>query len=587
MKDKPKSMMHNIRIQLKLLWIDKKRSKNIFFMILAFIFILLTVSTFSYYTSTAEEDLNLRFSDEKEEVFEEKKPSHKSIIYEYTLGTQQNKNYLVKTKTQFLQIPSSSDESIERKLIYTLNKLSISRKNSVSILPIGDLDYVRRDLPVYKLAVDEHPDVQILQRPKGGMYIQKQIKTKVNILLCLSFNTNHCISKYPNQKIILNRIPFLRDVLWSKDKFCETMKNSPVKDFILPCFIMPTDYQKLLKFSESKIFISKPRSLGGGKGIYVISSHSDLVHERRTNNLVQEYVTNPHLITKEDGNKYKYDLRTYVLVTSVSPLRAYVYNRGLVRISTGSYNKQDILKGKCSRNSGDEDKKSCLTNTSLNKKKENITSEVQDRNKLKDITWSFKKLKTYVNKEDPQTWNLMFERLQRAIGLMLLSSEKSFSDLFEENKLDGNYYQLLGVDVLFDDNLSPKIVEVNGEPSMRLTTNKRSHYDVTKKKMISDLVKIVTVKQTDKVASEVGEKFLDWGADGNKELKYIGKSGLEYLMKVFEERDVIRKDKLGFKPVYPSKNEDLMDEYAKVIRGIWKEEMEERIRIHYLVDYFS
>ena len=48
--------------------------------------------------------------------------------------------------------------------------------------------------------------------------------------------------------------------------------------------------------------------------------------------LVQRYIRDPHLL---DG--YKYDLRVYVALTSVDPLRVFLYREGLVRLATEKY----------------------------------------------------------------------------------------------------------------------------------------------------------------------------------------------------------------------------------------------------------
>lgn len=47
---------------------------------------------------------------------------------------------------------------------------------------------------------------------------------------------------------------------------------------------------------------------------------------------MQEYVEKPYLL---DG--YKFDLRIYVLITSCDPLRVFLFNDGLVRMSTEKY----------------------------------------------------------------------------------------------------------------------------------------------------------------------------------------------------------------------------------------------------------
>jgi hypothetical protein len=49
--------------------------------------------------------------------------------------------------------------------------------------------------------------------------------------------------------------------------------------------------------------------------------------------VVCKYVSNPLLV-----NSHKFDLRIYVLITCIDPLRIYIYNEGLARFATEPYN---------------------------------------------------------------------------------------------------------------------------------------------------------------------------------------------------------------------------------------------------------
>ena len=48
--------------------------------------------------------------------------------------------------------------------------------------------------------------------------------------------------------------------------------------------------------------------------------------------LVSEYISKPHLLSG-----YKYDLRLYVAVTCLNPLKIYLHDDGLTRICTHKY----------------------------------------------------------------------------------------------------------------------------------------------------------------------------------------------------------------------------------------------------------
>ena len=100
---------------------------------------------------------------------------------------------------------------------------------------------------------------------------------------------------------------------------------------------------------SNRVMIIKPPNYYCGIGIKLINntgnSHvhlmiyslrssdvaADLPH-KKNKMVVQEYLERPFLI-----NNLKFDLRLYVLLTSIRPLRLYLYDEGLVRFATKEY----------------------------------------------------------------------------------------------------------------------------------------------------------------------------------------------------------------------------------------------------------
>ena len=137
-----------------------------------------------------------------------------------------------------------------------------------------------------------------------------------------------------------------------------------------------------------------------------------------------------------------------MLVTSISPLRAYFYDEGLVRFAAKKYN----------RNSTKEEE--YLTNTSTGKKYV----------ALKLLTWAFKALREWFD-GNGYSAAAIFESIHAAVVSLLMASESAFRNHFRA-ELGGDTcegcYQLLGVDVMLDEALNPQVIEVNGLPSMQL-----------------------------------------------------------------------------------------------------------------------
>ena len=93
-------------------------------------------------------------------------------------------------------------------------------------------------------------------------------------------------------------------------------------------FILPEERDlltKKMRRAKKSFWIVKPPNLFCGMGIKVINSFKD-VPVKKGQQCVQRYLKKPLLI---DG--LKFDLRVYVLVTSVEPLRVFLYEEGLAR----------------------------------------------------------------------------------------------------------------------------------------------------------------------------------------------------------------------------------------------------------------
>ena len=105
---------------------------------------------------------------------------------------------------------------------------------------------------------------------------------------------------------------------------------------------MPVDLRKLKadwketldNKKESLTLIVKPEASCQGKGIYLTREIEDIDLDEKC--VVQEYINKPFLM-----ERMKFDLRLYVLVLGIDPLRIYLSREGLARLSTKMYEEVD------------------------------------------------------------------------------------------------------------------------------------------------------------------------------------------------------------------------------------------------------
>ena len=247
-------------------------------------------------------------------------------------------------------------------------------------------------------------------------------------------------------------------------------------DIMPQTFILPGEYVQFCDaFSkerdlledcpEQNVWIMKPVGMSRGRGIFLIN---DILHVAFGEQFViQKYIRDPLLL---DG--YKFDLRLYVLVTSFSPLEAFIYGEGFARFSSMKYTLDDTTIANHFMH---------LTNSSIQKQRgDDAIPEPLREGKRGDtkcsLTEIFRMLEERGVECDP-----LWDRIIDTVLASLFAVEVSIPH-------QANSFELFGYDVIIDSDLQPKLLEVNTSPS--LSTSTPLDMEV-KKALIRDTISLV------------------------------------------------------------------------------------------------
>jgi tetratricopeptide (TPR) repeat protein len=223
-------------------------------------------------------------------------------------------------------------------------------------------------------------------------------------------------------------------------------------------FVLPRDAAALTQFRASgpsgQIFIVKPTNLSGGQGMQLTRDpRSPSASEAADNVVVQRYVDNPRLI---DGRKFH--LRIYTLITSITPLRAYIYQQGIARIAPEPYSTSDAALARAAVH---------VTNTALHRNHpELVISQDAGREDAGNV-WSLSAVLGRLTREGLDAATVWNQICQLVRGVLSVAAGAGILD--RQAREHTRYCfppRLFGLDILLDAAGRPWLLEYQRNPAM-------------------------------------------------------------------------------------------------------------------------
>lgn len=244
---------------------------------------------------------------------------------------------------------------------------------------------------------------------------------------------------------------------------------------------LPADYGEAVKFSrqhKNRTYILKPDQGAQGRGISLTKSLK--VINPSDHMICQLYLHRPLLI---DG--FKFDLRVYALITCIDPLRVYVYNEGLARFATSPYKEP---KGHNTTNMYMH-----LTNYSVNKHSRTYSRDDEVGSKRKFSTLN--RILSAEGYDVVTMWNSIDDVVIKTVMSAWPVMRHNYNASFPTHDIMHACFEILGVDILIDQNLKPWLLEVNHSPSFH--TDGLVDKEV-KNALIRDTFTMLNIRASDK-----------------------------------------------------------------------------------------
>jgi len=256
---------------------------------------------------------------------------------------------------------------------------------------------------------------------------------------------------------------------------------------------------------DKNVWIAKPAGKSRGRGISFFTNLKNLLdYVKGKHYIVQKYIENPLIISDR-----KFDIRQWVVYTSMNPLIIWMYNECYIRFGAEDYCK-DIVGNKFMH----------LTNNSITKHSQNVK-------KFHGNMWCNEEFREFIDSHYGKgIWKNKLK--QRMIEIIIISSLACHENIIHRN----NSFELVGYDFMIDSDLNVWLIEVNSSPACDYST------EVTEKVVksgIEDLIKLVI---DNPLSPEHNSKISEIG---NYKKIYEGNyhSEKSQLMISFEDRSIL------------------------------------------------
>ena len=301
--------------------------------------------------------------------------------------------------------------------------------------------------------------------------------------------------------------------------------------------------------NKNRIYIVKPEGSSQGKGIFLVKDPQEIPNDGHL--IVQEYIQDPLLI-----ENLKFDLRIYVLLGSIEPLRIFIHSQGLARFSTEPYIKP--------KHSNLSNVFMHLTNYSINKHHRgfifNQKGEEADYGHKRNLQHIWDLIDKMQN--SPNASKAIRADIDDLVVKTICGVQPGMAHIYKTcrgytpNKLDSLCFEVLGFDILINNQLKPILIEVNHSPSFSTDTP----FDMkVKSAVISDTFRLLNMKYKNKQKYKTAAKLqlqkrVLWGKGSSRfTLDEQTKSPEQLLLQKSKEE---KKNMGGYRLIYPPVEEE-------------------------------